>query len=124
MLVKPELTRDIIGAAIEVHKTLGGGFLESVYEESMAIELGLRKIPYERQKSIDVFYKGKFAKHFVCDFLVYGKVIVEVKAIQIISDVELSQVLNYLKAAKTNVGLVFNFGGRSLKVKRVINTME
>jgi len=120
MLVNPELTKDIIGAAMEVHKTLGAGFLESVYEESLAIEFGLRKIPYERQKRIDVFYKDKFAKHFVCDFFVYEKIIVEVKAVQKINDIELSQVLNYLKAAKTDIGLVINFGETSLKVKRVI----
>ncbi|MFH1370617.1 MAG: GxxExxY protein [Planctomycetota bacterium] len=122
MLISPELTKDIIGAAMEVHKTLGGGFLESVYEESLAIEFELRKIPYERQKSIDVFYKGRLAKHFVCDFLVYGKVIVETKAIQLISDVEVAQVLNYLKAAKIDIGLLLNFGGKSLKVKRAIRT--
>lgn len=122
MLISPELTKDIIGAAMEVHKTLGGGFLESVYEESLSIEFELRKIPYERQKSIDVFYKGRLAKHFACDFLVYGKVIVETKAIQLISDVEVAQVLNYLKAAKMDIGLLLNFGGKSLKVKRVIRT--
>jgi GxxExxY protein len=122
MLINPELTKDIIGAAMEVHKTHGGGFLESVYEESLAIEFELRKIPYERQKNIDVFYKGRLAKHFVCDFLVYGKVIVETKAIQLISDVEVAQVLNYLRAAKIDIGLLLNFGGKSLKVKRVIRT--
>jgi len=122
MLINPELTKDIIGAAMEVHKILGGGFLESVYEESLAIEFELRKISYERQKSIDIFYKGQLAKHFVCDFLVYGKVIVETKAIQIITDIEVAQVLNYLKAAKKDIGLLLNFGGKSLKVKRVIKT--
>jgi len=122
MLINPEITKDIIGAAMEVHKTLGGGFLESVYEESLAIEFDSRKIPFERQKSIDVFYKGRPAKHFVCDFLVYGQVIVETKAIQLITDAEVAQVLNYLKAAKKDIGLLLNFGGKSLKVKRVVRT--
>ena len=87
-LLYSELTRPIIGAAIEVHKILGAGFLESVYEEVIAIEFNLRKIPYERQKQINVIYKGRVAKQFVCDFIVYGKIIVELKAMKNISDVE------------------------------------
>ena len=117
-----ELTRNIIGAAIEVHKVLGLGFLESVYEEALAIEFELKNIPHERQKSIDVFYKNKCAKHFVCDFLAYGEIIVETKAIKEITDIEVAQVLNYLKAGKFSLGLILNFGSKSLKVKRVINT--
>ena len=81
---------------MEVHRVLGAGFVESVYEESLAIEFGLRKIPYERQRPIDVIYKGRVVKHFVCDFIVYGKIIVELKAIKEISDIEQAQVLNYL----------------------------
>lgn len=81
-LLYSELTRLIIGAAREVHKVLGIGFLESVYEEAFAIELQLRKIPYEGQKPIEVFYKNRLAKEFVCDFTVYDKIIVELKAIK------------------------------------------
>lgn len=72
-LLHNELTREIIGAAMEVHKTLGSGFLENVYEEALAIELDIRKVRYERQKGIDVFYKGLLAKQFICDLLVSGK---------------------------------------------------
>ena len=82
------LTKNIIGAAIEVHKVLGAGFLENVYEESLAIELELRSIPYERQKVFDVLYKGRKTKQFICDFVVYDKVIVELKAIKEVSDIE------------------------------------
>jgi GxxExxY protein len=121
-LLYSELTRNIIGAAIEVHKVLGSGFLESVYDEAVAIEFELKNIPHERQKSIDVFYKNKCAKHFVCDFLAYGEIIVETKAIKEITDIEVAQVLNYLKAGKFSLGLILNFGSKSLKVKRVINT--
>ncbi|MFC1677210.1 GxxExxY protein [Planctomycetota bacterium] len=121
-LLYSELTRPIIGAAMEVHKILGAGFLESVYEEVIAIEFDLRKILYERQKQIDVIYKGRFAKQFVCDFIVYGKIIVELKAIKKISDIERAQVLNYLKATDLNLGLLLNFGNSSLEVKRLINT--
>ena len=117
-----ELTKNIIGAAIEVHKILGAGFLESVYEETFAIELRLRKIPYERQKPIDVVYKDSLAKQFVCDFIVYDKIIVELKAIKKISDIERAQMLNYLKATGLNLGLILNFGSSSLEVKRIINT--
>jgi len=121
-LLHHELTRKIIGAAMEVHRVLGAGFVESVYEESLAIEFGLRKIPYERQKPIDVIYKGRVAKHFICDFIVYGKIIVELKAIKEISDIEQAQVLNYLKSSELNLGLLLNFGSSSLEVKRLIDS--
>ena len=116
-----ELTGKIIGAAMEVHNTLGYGFLESVYEEAMATELGLRNVPFERQKSLDVFYKQKKMKHFMCDFLVAGAVLVELKAIQELAEAQKAQVLNYLKATNLKLGLLLNFGTKSLQYKRVIN---
>ena len=119
-LAHNELTRAIIGAAMEVHSTLGPGFLESVYEEAMAIEFNLRKMPYERQKAIPVMYKGEKAKDFFCDFLVDGKVLVELKALKAITNVEESQVLNYLKATGLQVGLLINFGEQSLRYKRLV----
>jgi len=121
-LLYSELTRTVIGAAMEVHKILGAGFLESVYEEALAIEFELQKIPSERQKTINVFYKNRLAKQFVCDFIVYDKIIIELKAIKKISDVEKAQMLNYLKATGLNLGLILNFSSSSLEVKRVINT--
>jgi len=121
-LLYSELTRSVIGAAIDVHKILGAGFLESVYEEAFATELKLRKIPYERQKPIDVVYKDSLAKQFVCDFIVYDKIIVELKAIEKISDIEKAQMLNYLKATGLSLGLLLNFGSDSLEIKRIINT--
>jgi GxxExxY protein len=117
-----DLTEKIIGAAMEVHKTLRSGFLESVYEEAMAIELDLQKIPFEKQKPIDVFYKGKVAKEFFCDFVVGGKVLVELKAIKKLSENEEAQVLNYLKATGFQLALLINFGAASLEFKRIINT--
>lgn len=115
-----ELTREIIGAAMEVHRNLGNGFLESVYEEALAIEFDLRKVRYERQKGINVFYKGLLAKQFVCDFLVGEKVLVEIKTIKAITGVEEAQVLNYLRATGLEVGLLINFGEQSLKYKRLV----
>ena len=117
-----DLTEKIIGAAMEVHKTLRSGFLESVYDEAMAIELDLQKIPFERQKPIDVFYKGKIAKQFFCDFVVEEKVLVELKAIKKLSENEDAQVLNYLKATGFQLALLINFGAASLEFKRIINT--
>jgi GxxExxY protein len=119
-LMHSELTRAVIGAAMEVHSNLEPGFLESVYEAAMAIELNLRNVPYERQKAIPVIYKGEKARDFFCDFLVDGKVLVELKAIQIMTEVEEAQILNYLKVTGLQVGLLFNFGQRSLKYKRLV----
>ncbi len=121
-LLYSEITGPVIGAAIEVHKILGPGFLESVYEEAFAIELGLRNVSYERQRSIDVFYKGKVAKQFVCDFIIEDIVVVELKALSQLGDVEKAQILNYLKATKLPVGLLLNFGAQSLEFKRFANT--
>lgn len=119
-LMHSELTRGVIGAAMEVHSNLGPGFLESVYEAAMAIEFNLRNVPYERQKAIPVMYKGEKAKDFLCDFLVDGKVLVELKALKTITGVEEAQVLNYLKATGLEVGLLINFGEQSLKYKRLV----
>lgn len=107
---------------MEVHKILGVGFVESVYEEALAIEFDLRKIPYERQKPINILYKDKLAKQFICDFVVYDKIIVELKAIKKISDIEVAQTLNYLKGSGLTLGLLLNFGTISLEYKRLINT--
>jgi len=117
-----DLTEKIIGAAMEVHKTLRSGFLESVYEEAMAIELDLQKISFERQNPIDVLYKGKIAKQFFCDFVADGKVLVELKAIKKLTEIEYAQVLNYLKATGLQLALLINFGEPSLEFRRIINT--
>jgi GxxExxY protein len=119
-LLYSDLTREIIGAAMEVHSNLGPGFLESVYEAAMAIEFDLRNVTYERQKAIPVMYKGERAKDFICDFLVDGKVLVELKALKATTGIEEAQVLNYLNATGLEVGLLINFGEQSLKYKRII----
>ena len=121
-LVHSGLTGDIIGAAMEVHSHLGPGFLESVYEESLAYEFELRKMRFERQKTFNVFYKSKTVKTFIVDFFVDNTVIVEIKAIKEISEIEKLQVINYLKASGLEVGLLLNFGEASLVYKRLIHT--
>jgi len=116
-----DLTKEIIGAAMEVHSTLGCGFLESVYEEALAVEFDLRDVSFERQKPLDVFYKEKNVKQFVCDFLVAGAVLAELKAIKELKELQKAQVLNYLRATNLKLGLLLNFGASSLQYKRVIN---
>ncbi|MDO8301663.1 MAG: GxxExxY protein [Sedimentisphaerales bacterium] len=113
-----DITRPIIGAAMEVHRELGCGFLESVYEAALSIELELRKIPYQRQKNFDILYKGRPAKNFVCDLVVHDLVVVELKALKEITAIEEAQLLNYLKVTNFRVGLLLNFGAKSLEVKR------
>ena len=121
-LLHSEITGAVIGAAMEVHRILGPGFLESVYEEAFAIELDLRNISYKRQHTINIFYKERLAKHFVCDFIIEDLVIVELKAISELGDIEKAQILNYLRATKLPVGLLLNFGTTSLVYKRFANT--
>ena len=120
-LLYSDITGKIIGAAMEVHKTLGPGFLESVYDEALAYEFELQKIKFDRQKPIDVAYKGRIAKHFICDFLIENKIILEIKAIKKITDIDKAQVINYLKATGLKVGLLINFGSSSLEYKRFMN---
>ena len=106
---------------MEVYNTLGCGFLESVYEEALTLEFRMRNIEFERQKPLDVFYKGTRVKQFVCDFFVAGSVLVELKAIKELSGIDMGQVLNYLKSTNLKLGLLLNFGAGSLQYKRVIN---
>ena len=116
-----DLTRPIIGAAMEVHRELGCGFLESVYEAALAIELELRGIPFQRQVEIDVYYKGHTIKGQRLDLLIGGQVVVELKSVTSLPDVAMAQVLSYLKAAGLKRGLLINFGNTRLidGVKRV-----
>jgi GxxExxY protein len=115
-----DLTYRIIGAAMEVHRVLGPGFLESVYEAALAHEFDLCGIRYERQKSLTVTYKSVVAGEFRADFLVESKVIVELKAIKTLTPIEEAQLINYLKGTDIRVGLLLNFGARSLEQKRRI----
>lgn len=112
---KELLSRDevyaIVGAAMEVHNTLGSGFAEAVYQEAMAIELRRRGVPFEQQVRLRVFYKGEMLNcEYVADFVCYNSIIIEIKAIRTLSGKEESQVINYLKATGYRVGLLVNFG--------------
>lgn len=103
----------IVGAAMEVYNQLGPGFLEAVYQESLAIEFGERNIPFREQVTVQISYKDKpLQQHYVPDFMVYDKIIVEIKAIRQLGPVEEAQLINYLKATKMALGLLINFGNR------------
>ena len=111
----------IIGAAMEVHKELGPGFLEAIYQEGLAIEFQNRNIPWSDEVLLDVMYKGTILnKKYVADFICFGEIIIEIKAVERLTNEHLAQVLNYLKATHTKLGLLINFGAPSLQYKRVI----
>ena len=113
----------IVDAAIEVHRELGPGFLEAVYQEAMGIELRAKGIPFEAEKPLRVQYKGQaMDKRYFADLVCFERVIVEIKALNHLSGVEHAQILNYLKAAGYKVGLLINFGSRGkLEWKRFVN---
>lgn len=106
-----------------VHKNLGSGFLESVYEEAVKREFEKEKIPFEAQKKLRVFYDGvPLDKYFKADFVCYDKIILEIKSVSFLNKTLEGQVINYLKATNHEVGILINFGEKSLKWKRFINT--
>lgn len=108
---------------MEVHKKMGSGFLESVYQEVVTKEFVKEKIPFEKEKKLNLIYEGeKLDKYFKADFLCYDKIIVEIKSVSFLNKNLESQVINYLKATNKEIGLLINFGEKSLKWKRFINT--
>ncbi len=114
-------TYSIIGAAMEVHTTLGPGFLEAVYHQALAVEFGLRGIPHRDEAVLPVRYKGfTLAATYKPDFICFDEVIVEIKALATVGGAEHSQVLNYLKASSLRKALLLNFGERSLSHKRFV----
>jgi GxxExxY protein len=116
-----ERTYKIIGAAMEVHKELGGGFLEGVYQEALEREFELQNIPFISQPVIEIKYKGKpLKKKYQPDYICYDEVLVEIKAISNLSGIEEAQLINYLKATGLKVGLLINFGAKSLEHKRLV----
>ena len=120
-LLYEDLTYEIIGAAQEVYRELGPGYLESVYEDALCYELDLRNIAYHRQTDLDVKYKDViFEKRFRADLLVEDKVLVENKAIKVITSQDEAQLINYLKTTRLKIGLLFNFGAKKFEMIRRI----
>lgn len=118
---RDEQTYEIIGAAMAVHNELGCGFLDAVYQDALEIEFKKRGIPYEREKKLPVFYSGQELNSFYrADFICFGEVIVETKAISKMSGTEESQMLNQLKASKLKKALLLNFGTSKLDYKRMV----
>ncbi len=121
--MKDKRTYRIIGAAMEVHKELGSGFLEAVYQEALGREFEAQNIPFESQPFVEIFYKGKpLDKKYQPDYLCFDDVIVEIKALAGLAGKEEAQLINYLKASKLDVGLLINFGSKSLEYKRLVYT--
>jgi GxxExxY protein len=124
MMIKDERdpqTYAIIGAALEVHNQLGHGFLEPVYQEALALEARARTIPFEREVSLEITYKGQvLAARYRADFIFFNDVVVELKAQSVISGADEAQLINYLKATGFRRGLLINFGAVSLQHRRLV----
>ena len=115
-----ELTGKIIGCAIEVHKYLGNGFQEVIYQRALAIEMKLQGLEFSREHEMKIFYKSEDIGTRRVDFFVESKVMVELKAVVQLEDVHLAQAINYLEAYGLDIGLLINFGNTSLQFKRVM----
>ncbi len=117
-----EITGDIIGCALEVHKFLGNGFQEVIYQRALALELSNKGLDFRRELEVPIYYKEYKEEIGTrrADFFVEGKILVELKAVITLEDVHLAQILNYLKAYKIEVGLLINFGSKSMQFKRVV----
>jgi GxxExxY protein len=116
-----KLSEAIIGAAIKVHKELGPGFLESIYEEALKVELSETDIDFECQKEIKIEYHGKKVGTHRLDLVIEKKIIVELKAVKELTDAHFAQAISYLKATDLKVGLLLNFAKPILEIKRVVN---
>lgn len=115
------LTKEIIGAAMKVHSYLGNGFQEVIYQRCLAIELEKRGLGFQREMEMTIYYEGINVGTRRVDFFVENKIMVELKATKQLEDVHLNQAMNYLEAYKMEIGLLINFGGKSLEFKRVHN---
>jgi GxxExxY protein len=115
-----EITSKIIGCAMEVHKVLGNGFQEVIYQRALEIEMGAQGLDFTREHEMKIYYKGAEIGTRRVDFFVENKVLVEIKALIVLEDVHLAQAINYLEAYGLQVGLLLNFGSRSLQYKRVM----
>jgi len=121
--MKDERTYRIIGAALEAHKELGCGFLEAVYQEALEREFKIQGIPYKPQPVIEIRYKDEpLEKKYQPDFICFDEIITEIKAITNLTGLEEAQLINYLKASGFQIGLLLNFGAKSLEYKRLIYT--
>ena len=119
-LLYKELTFAVIGAAMEVHRLLGSGFLETVYQKALAHELRARNISFQEQVHLPVIYKGELIGDYIADFVIDGKLIVEIKAVSRLNSAHQAQAMHYLSATGLRLALLLNFGAGSLEHRRVI----
>ena len=115
-----ELTGKIIGCAMEVHRIIGNGFQEVIYQRALALEMNYQGLSFMREYEMEIFYKGELIGRRRVDFFVEEKIMVEIKAVIQLEDVHLAQAINYLEASGLSIGLLINFGSRSLTFKRVM----
>ena len=121
LILKDEVY-EIAGAAMDVYFTLGTGFLEPVYQEALAIEMLRRKIPFEREKPLDIYYKGNLlTKKYIADFICFDEIILEIKVVPRLTNIEFAQLINYMKITRKRVGILVNFGSRpKIEWKRIV----
>lgn len=123
-LLFAEKTFKVIGACIKVHKKLGNGFAESVYQQALEKEFLHANIPFEKQKQLPIYYDGELLdEFFIADFVCFEQVLLEIKAVPAIQDPMKQQVLNYVKSSTLEVGMLINFGEQSLQWKRFVHTL-
>ena len=121
-IIYREESAQIYGAIFEVHKRLGPGLLEKAYQEALSLEFQYRKIPFEREKQFNIYYRNnKLETCYIADFICYDKIIIELKAVSAITDVHKAQVVNYLTIANYKLGILCNFNDRFIKPIRIIN---
>lgn len=121
MLLYKDITEKIISSAYEVHRLLGNGYLEKVYENSLIKELEYKNLRCQQQIPLEVYYKDYVVGNYIADIIVEDKIILEIKAISGIEEQHFSQLLNYLKATRKRLGLIINFGANNVEIKRIIN---
>ena len=118
------LSQRAIACVFAVHSELGSGFLEKVYENALCVELEKSGLRFETQKPVNVFYSGRLVGEFVCDVLVEGKIILELKSVKALTDAHAAQCINYLKATRLPLCLLVNFGEPRARIRRFINTIS
>jgi GxxExxY protein len=120
-LLYPKESYKITGALYEVHKELGPGLLEKVYQEALEKELRMQGIPFEREKSFNISYKGEVLEQmYIADFVCYDKIVVELKAVEALLPIHTAQVINYLTITGYKLGLLVNFNARQIKPERIV----
>ncbi len=121
MLLYEDETQEIISAFYEVYNNLGGGFLESVYQDALSIEFKSRNIPFEKESKMNIYYKNQLLdRYYFADFKCYDKIIIETKSVSNLVPEHTAQVLNYLKATNIRLGLLVNFGPNKIEFKRIV----